>query len=371
MSYYLFPKGDISLLKSLEPIYLLKEEDAIKPKLSPSLSNYLSQLQDERNSTLFQEIQTEIFTYSHGIFREFPEFSPTYFEMIEIIQTMNLNTYIDMLKKSPYSTGTLNIYSFLPDYHIKEHKYLAIHAIQHIQETQINKEMKHHYYLENNYGNSYSSYSITRFEQNYLFFASKLHIILADTTLGYSTMDIIVQMCMILCTQAKKGVLVWKIGETNTECMQDVLFLLSSFYEKMYFIQPFILDNSKSEKYLVCKGFLYDDSYSIYVYLHPFLQKLSNTLSNTPEVSIYRILNQKIPAFFCNKLEEIHYIFGQLQLEQIHYILLLMTHKYRNSKLENIAKLNISKCMDWINKHHYYLSNSVISSPYYSTNNKY
>jgi hypothetical protein len=203
-----------------------------------------------------------------------------------------------MLKKSPYSSGTLNIYSFLPDFPIKEHKYLGIHAIQHIQEKQFSNESKHHYYLENNYGNSYSSYSlhlfsfktpspraelseqkctgcassmrngVKRFEQNYLFFASKLHIILADTTLEHSTIDIIVQMCMILCTQAKKGILFWKIGETNTECMQDVLFLLSSFYEKMYFIQPFILDNTKSEKYIVCKGFLYDDSYSIYVYLH-------------------------------------------------------------------------------------------------------
>jgi hypothetical protein len=115
MSYYLFPKGNISLSKCLEPIFLLKEEEITKPKISPSLSNYLSQLQDERNSTLFQEIQTEIFTYSHGIFREFPDFSPTYFEMIEIFQTMNLNTYIDMLKKSPYSSGSfLNVPPPLP-----------------------------------------------------------------------------------------------------------------------------------------------------------------------------------------------------------------------------------------------------------------
>jgi len=85
MSYYLFPKGNISLSKCLEPSFLLKEEEITKPKISPSLSNYLSQLQDERNSTLFQEIQTEIFTYSQGIFREFPEFSSTYFEIIEII----------------------------------------------------------------------------------------------------------------------------------------------------------------------------------------------------------------------------------------------------------------------------------------------
>jgi hypothetical protein len=81
----------------------------------------------------------------------------------------------------------------------------------------------------------------------------------------------------------------------------------------------------------------------------------------TKFLTIHRFLKPSIPFFFLNKLEEINYIFGQSQLEQIHYILLLLSHKYKHSKLENIVKLNAQKTADWINKHHGYLSNSLVS----------
>jgi hypothetical protein len=162
---------------------------------------------------------------------------------------------------------------------------------------------------------------------------------------------------MILCTQAKKGVLFWKIGDTTSEYMLEILFFLSSFYEKMFFIKPFIMDTTKSEKYVVCRGFLYDNSYTIYSYLHDFVKKIH---ISSKLLTIHRFLKPSIPFFFLNKLEEINYIFGQAQLEQIHYILLLISHKYKHSKLENIAKLNIQKTTDWINKHYFYLSNSLV-----------
>ena len=101
------------------------------------------------------------------------------------------------------------------------------------------------------------------------------------------------------------------------------------------------MDSSKSEKYLVCKGFCPPIHYMDTIM----------RLYYTSKEPIYRILSIPIPFFFQNKLEEINYIFGQTQLEQMHMILLMIGHKYRQEKIQYMTKTNMQKCMEWVNKH--------------------
>jgi len=378
--------------------YTDTESESEKVILSPSLHSYLSELEEHTYTEEFQEIQNEIFPYYRGIFLEYPNYSSSFFEIIEIVQTMHLNTYIDTISKS-----TLHVFSFSintsdsnsdKDQDQDQEQKTGIHAIETIRNTKnynnkqsstnnTDKRDKDVYFLENTYGNSYSNYSLQHFEDIYLHYASKLHIILADASVLKNKHEIFVQLCMILSVQSKKGILFWKIGDTSSEFMLEILFFLSSFYEKMFFIKPFIMDTTKSEKYVVCRGFLYDNSYTIYSYLHETVKNIQISNESIPTsilptsilpTSILpptkKNIKSKIPFFFLNKLEEINYIFGQVQLEQIHYILLLISHKYKHSKLENIAKLNIQKTTDWINKHYYYLSNSIFSSSLPSNNDK-
>ena len=384
MSYFVFPKGNINISNffSMPMTYDLDTES--EKILSPSLYSYLSELEEHTYTEEFQEIQNEIFPYYRGIFLEYPNYSPSFFEIIEIVQTMHLNTYIDTISKF-----ALHIFSFSNNTITKsdseQEQKIGIHAIETIRNTKnyksstnnTDKKDKDVYFLENTYGNLYSNYSLQHFEDIYLHYASKLHIILADASVLKNKHEIFVQLCMILCIQAKKGILFWKIGDTSSEFMLEMLFFLSSFYEKMFFIKPFIMDTTKSEKYVVCKGFLYDNSYTIYSYLHEYMKKIQFLNESVKPTNILptnilptKNIKSKIPFFFLNKLEEINYIFGQVQLEQIHYILLLISHKYKHSKLENIAKLNIQKTTDWINKHYYYLSKSIFSSSLPSSNDK-
>ena len=74
----------------------------------------------------------------------------------------------------------------------------------------------------------------------------------------------------------------------------------------------------------------------------------SITLTKEP---IYRILSVSIPFFFVNKLEEINNIFGQVQLEQIHAILLMVGHKFKQDKIQYYSKSNGQKCAEWLSKH--------------------
>ena len=55
-----------------------------------------------------------------------------------------------------------------------------------------------------------------------------------------------------------KGSFVLKLFETFTIVSLKIIYLISSFYEESYICKPLFSRSSNSEKYLVCKGFKYD-----------------------------------------------------------------------------------------------------------------
>jgi len=405
MSYYLFPKGNVDLSKGFS-VEISNIDEVDKPKhilqktrLSPSLTNYLFELQENTNSAEFKQLQKEIFNCSKGILHRYSDtHSPIFFEIIEIIQTMHLNHYIDTISKntplSIFSFSNSNRRNNSPEESNQRNnspeesnqrnnspeesnrrnnspeesnrrnnsteeskKKTDIDAMKIIREPYKRsfipgiETTKDNYFL----AEPDMIYSLETFKQTYFKYGYKMHIIIASSLdLQLSIPGIIIQLCMILCIQAKKGVLIWKIEETYSDIMLDILYLLSSFYEKMYFIKPTIIDTSKSEKYVVCKGFLFENVYNVYSYLYPLVSQMS-LLRLSPHIYIDRILKTDIAYFFVSKLEEINYIFGQVQLEQLHYLSLLVSHKYRYDKIQNISKINIQKIQEWWSKHHFFL----------------
>jgi 23S rRNA U2552 (ribose-2'-O)-methylase RlmE/FtsJ len=59
--------------------------------------------------------------------------------------------------------------------------------------------------------------------------------------------------------QAKGGSFVLKVFETFTHVTIKLIYLLSSFYEECYLYKPFFSRATNSEKYIICKGFKYDE----------------------------------------------------------------------------------------------------------------
>ena len=383
MSYYLFPKGNLPTKRSSNPdkgsnkntlmtkgnivpkqntsfFIQLREHLSLQNYLSPSLVSYLYEIQENIiDYPAVQALQKEIFTYNKGILEKYHQYSPAFFEIIEIVQTMHLNQYLDMVSKT---VGTLSIFSFDSN---EEHKKGVLTAIKTIREPYKriaeNNGISAVPYKDNYFITESSlEYSLEKCKEMYFNYGSKMHVILADSTKCVNIPEIAIQMCMILTIQARKGMLIWKIGETYSPVMLDMLYILSSFYDKMYFIKPNIMDTSSSDKYVVCKGFTFGNHNpstsisSIYSYVHSLVSQMT-ILRMTPNISIYRILQKEIPFFFVNKLEEIHYLLGQVQLEQLHYLSILIHHKYKYDKIQNIAKINVQKTQEWLAKHHYFL----------------
>ena len=343
MSYYLFPKGNIDLSKDISISFTIPDSNIniLDTFLSPSLVVYLQELQEENNSD-FSELQKNIFPYQKGIFEKNPKYHPIFFEIIEIVQTMHLNHYLDMISKN----STLSIFSF------EEEPNAGIHAIKTIREPY--KRISYENNKKNTvptpipYKDNYffteteTEYSLPHFRNHYFNYGSKMHVILADSTKCKTIQEMILQLSMILCIQARRGIVFWKVSDTYTDILLDMFVLLSSFYEKTYFIKPVIMDITRSEKYIVCKGFTLENAYTIY----PVLYRMISTMkSDSKEKVIKRLLSKSIPHFFVSKLEELH------------YLSVLMSHKFKHEKTQNIAKINDQKTHEWLAKHHYFLQN--------------
>jgi hypothetical protein len=349
MTYYLIPRGNISLANDISINIGTTPSPLI---LSPSLVHYLLDILNiVSTETQYDTIKEEIYTYKHMIhsnkisktFRiEYN--SPSFYEIIEIFHVMNLNTYLT------------NSYKNICSFHM-ESTDGSLKAIQHIR-----KIYKNDIHLD--FNSIIKCIDKDPFDVLYKNYAGSMHVITGDSYMK-STHDMILELTMALCMQKKKGILIWKVDYGFSPLMLDIFYWLSSFYEKTFFIKPTFMDVSDSTKYIVCKGFLCEKGnpeftilYSLYTHIY------NHKTSSVIPTFINRILNIHIPLLFTSKIEEINYIFGQSQLEQIHFNLLVIHHKHRSEKLKNINKHNLQKSMDWCVKYQIpYLVTSYIEQP--------
>jgi 23S rRNA U2552 (ribose-2'-O)-methylase RlmE/FtsJ len=162
------------------------------------------------------------------------------------------------------------------------------------------------------------------------------------------------QIAFALCMQKKNGHFILKIFDVFMEHTVDLLYLLSSFYEKVYITKPQTSRYANSEKYVVCKNFIFNTNVDFY----PYLYNAFNTMTQNNEY-VHRFLNINISNHFITKLEEYNSIFGQQQTENIYYTISLIETKNKTEKLDTLIKTNIQKCINWCVRHNIQYNNTV------------
>jgi 23S rRNA U2552 (ribose-2'-O)-methylase RlmE/FtsJ len=128
--------------------------------------------------------------------------------------------------------------------------------------------------------------------------------------------------------QAKGGSFVLKIFETFTHVTIKLIYLLASFYEECYIYKPFFSRSTNSEKYLICKGFKYDNDDK----QNKYLQILEDTLKK------------------CETKEFINDIFPNFILtdEQLNVF------KYININIANVQQIMINNLVVYIKSNNYF-----------------
>ena len=159
--------------------------------------------------------------------------------------------------------------------------------------------------------------------------------------------DMIKCLYVIMRRQSVNGICVIKFETVFQKPIVDILYILSSMYEKVYLIKPTSSNVATFEKYIVCMDFItYDKG------VETNCQVVSNILSKQCEnqTNIVSLINSNTPLYFTNKLDDINIIIGQQQLDFLDQLVNIYKTKNKSDKLETIRKANIQKSIMWCEK---------------------
>jgi hypothetical protein len=348
MSYYVLNKNNNII--ELNPLSI-ESLTVEKPYISDSLYYYYNKIhnkvlqcifyQDKNLLNIYEEIISQINPYEY-LFSKVPG---TKFSVSKL--KPNSNTFYDLLEI--YSS--LNILdSFkgiqLKSLHISKTANDSIECLKILRENQLNYTSK--FERINDMVIDY----IEKKKYDLLYYET------SDNILNSYVINFIEIIMIILKNQQINGVSIIKISHIFYKPIVDLIYLLTSLYEKVYIIKPNTNNVTTFDKYIVCKNFISDDirikqNKINYLKLFVLLKKLNNK-------HIVSIINYDIPYIFKTKLNEINIIIGQQQLEAFNqFICILKNRKY--DKIETIKKINIQKSINWCEKH---------KIPYYKFNEK-
>ena len=394
MIYFLLPK---TYLYSYKHLHYTSCNEPPVPHISSSLSHYLCDIKKKINdypkdwdiykkyTNPYEYIHTNIINKKKSV-ADIKPLSRSYFKMIEMVQLFKLldfTTEITMSKISNNEPKYLLKPQSIPikTFHLAEGPGGFIEAVSHLRKKpqdiyvgmtilddandfNIPAWKKSNSFLSENPNviietgadGTGNILSLSNFEFCKAKYKSSMDLITADGGFDFSfdfnNQEISVvkllfaQIVYALCMQKKGGHFVLKIFDSFIIHTIELLYLLSSFYDKVYITKPQTSRYANSEKYIVCKNFLFGSCDEFYPFLYRAFEKMmdNNEYSN-------RFLNISISNYFLSKIEEYNSIFGQQQIENIYYTISLMDTKYKSEKINNLIKLNIQKSIHWCIKH--------------------
>lgn len=191
------------------------------------------------------------------------------------------------------------------------------------------------------------------------------------------------QVCYAVCLQKQGGNFVLKIFDIFYEHTVHILYILSAFYENVHLCKLKTSRIGNSEKYIVCKGFRFSMYYEFYPIILESFSKINRlkepavdtvctsrldvfakerVFMNAEEMYIWKLVNCEIPRHFTKQIEDINAIFGQQQIENIHFTLSLIDKHPKQDRIDQIVKNNITKCINWCIEYSIPYNNFAISN---------
>ena len=152
------------------------------------------------------------------------------------------------------------------------------------------------------------------------------------------------QIAYAVCIQKIGGCFVLKCFDCFHKSTAELIFLLSTMYEKVHIVKPNTSRYANSERYLVCINFLCADPNIVNVF-----DELMVSLCSNQETMVVKSFfsNTRVPMLFYNKLEESNSIICQIQLDNIYNTIALIKNNYKTDKINYYMKNHLQKCVQW------------------------
>jgi hypothetical protein len=341
MSYYLLPKTRNKLY--ICPTYSLAQS---KPYISHSLYYYYNQLKEQLDELIvdvsnnyFENIIKTIHPYEF-IFTKVPGWdlsiskldisNSIFYDLFELYNTFHLFHFLN-------SNNQINCL------HISNNSNISIECFDFVY-TNITTS----HFLNNtiNINNSIES----NIKMKFIFYEINVE------SYSFSLLNCI---AVILKYQENDGCAIIKIDHIFYKYIIDVIYLLSSIYDKIYISKPTTNNAILFERYIVCKNFICasDKKYieNMYLKVFDFLQNyncdIDNDSCSSKKPYVLSIFDKDVPYYFKNKLEDLNTIIGQQQLDSLNQLILICKNKTKENKIDVIKKQNIYKCVYWCEKY--------------------
>ena len=325
-----------------------KEKSLPNVHISNSVVNYLTEVQKILNTLLEKEIEPSFYknliqssnTYDY-LFQPTEEtklsickikpYNESLFEFIELAHTMNLFEYFQN-KNIHYSYFGKHSYFIVEYMNLMRENKNDIIRNPYILETQ--QPLLDFIYYEINSNDIYNGK--VEFQENININMYTLYLV-----------RILNDICL---NQNEKGICVIKLNVLYYKPVIDILYILSTLYEKCCIIKPITSNNINSEKYLVCKKFNSKRQDGFKDQLLELTSKLNNTCDKK-NVIVESIIDNNISCFFLTKLEECNVIIGHQQIEHFDKLITMAKSKNKEEKMDSMKKINIQKCILWCEKY--------------------
>lgn len=384
MLYFILPKIHQNIQSNI--ICSIHNENNSNTYVSQSLFYYLSYIKEkikDKDEWDNYKKYTNPYEYIHTIVplkkksvAKYKPLSRAYFKMIELIEYFHLNKSDAPICSFHLAEGPGGFIEALANIRkCEEDKYIGITLLDDNRDENIpawkktDNFLRDHpnVFIENGRDGTGNILSIENLDYCREKYGCSMDIITADGGFDFSVdfnnqetnmcRLLFAQICFAICMQKQNGCFILKIFDCFTEATTDMLYILSSFYKKVYITKPKTSRYANSEKYVVCKDFDGECSDAIFSILR---NAFVNMISFPQNSTIFRFLSCPISYYFYKKIEDYNAIFGQQQIENINITLNLINNK---KNIDNIIKLHIQKCIQWCIKHNIQY-NVIFAIPY-------
>ena len=335
MSYYILPK--INNLINVNPID--SSNNKALPYTSQSLYNYYNNITEHiKNICNLDLSYNELIKIVHPFEYVFSKVSGSKFSVSKLKPETNL--FYDFFE----ICTTLNIFDSFKKSNIK-----SLHVTHNNNDIVRCVET-----LRENYSDEMSSYNeineqmlktISNTKFDFLFFEYNN----SNFDLNNYFISLIEFVILIFKNQESNGSCVIKIDCVFHKIVIDILYILSSMYDKVYVLKPNTSNVTTFEKYIICKNFQSNESDSNYFKYNYY--KLLIFLKKLEGKNIISILDLNIPYYFLSKVNDMNIIIGQQQLESLDLMINILKNKNKENKIDTIKKNNIQKSIAWCEKH--------------------
>jgi 23S rRNA U2552 (ribose-2'-O)-methylase RlmE/FtsJ len=344
--------------------------------INKSLSFFLNEIKEQINEynsywdnakkfiNPYEFIHTNIPGYNYSISKYRP-ISRAFFKILEIYNTFNI---IDKRKKVLNSFhlaegpgGFIEATSYLRSNKLDTYYGMSLidennHSVPGWKKADIFLKKNKNVIIERGKDNTGNLFNPDNYKYCYDKYKNSMDIITGDGgfdfSIDYNRQEglairlLITQIAYAVAMQNKNGVFILKMFDLFLLPSFQIVYLLSTFYKKVFIIKPNTSRYANSEKYIVCLGFKNINNLDL---VHRFYQILSQfTNTDFEKYSITSLFNFSIQSYYKISIREINCILGTQQIENIlNTIKFIINKDKKKDKIDNIKIQNAQKCIRW------------------------